>query len=101
MATATKKKTKAPTISDAVENDADKIKSTEYIETGDVGLDIVLTDGKGIPLGANIMLFGMPGPGKTTLLGDTVKRLLDKYEKAGLPFRIHYVDAESSLELFP
>lgn len=99
MATATKKKTKAPTISDAVENDADKIKSTEYIETGDVGLDIVLTDGKGIPLGANIMLFGMPGTGKTTLLGDTVKRLLDKYEKAGLPFRIHYVDAESSLEL--
>lgn len=98
-ATTTAKK-KAPTVSDKTENnDLKRLKPTSYLLTGDVGLDIVLSDGKGIPLGANIMLFGLPGTGKTTLLGDTLKRILDAYKKVGLPMRIHYVDSESSREL--
>ena len=81
MATAKKKtatKKEAPTVSNV--NSADglkRLKDTVYIESGNVGLDIALTDGKGIPLGANIMLFGLPGTGKTTLIGDFLKRILD------------------------
>lgn len=103
MATAKKKtatKKEAPTVSKVNSDDGLKrLRDTVYIESGDVGLDIVLTDGKGIPLGANIMLFGLPGTGKTTLIGDFLKRILDKYKKAGIPLRVHYVDAESSREL--
>jgi len=94
---ATTKKT-APTVSDKVERDTG-LKPITYIESGDVGLDIALTDGLGIPRGANIMLFGLPGTGKSTLLGDTLKRILDKYRKQNLPMRIHYIDSESSRKL--
>ena len=103
MATAKKKtaaKKEAPTVSNVNSEDGLKrLRDTVYIESGNVGLDIALTDGKGIPLGANIMLFGLPGTGKTTLIGDFLKRILDRYKKAGIPLRVHYVDAESSREL--
>ena len=74
-------------------------KEVEFIETGDIGLDLALTNGKGIPLGSNIMFFGKPGHGKTTIFGDMIKRLLVRYQKANIPFRIHYIDSENSREL--
>ena len=30
-------------------------KPVEYIETGDIGLDLALTDGKGLPMGSSIL----------------------------------------------
>lgn len=105
MVTATKKKTttkKAPTVSQTTENNESGLKTlkeTIFMPSGNVGMDIVLSNGRGIPLGANILLFGMPGTGKTTLLCDILKRNLDKYKAQGLPFRCHYVDSESSRDL--
>lgn len=94
-----KKKT-APTISEVVDDvELKRIKETEFIETGDVGIDIGFTDGKGIPKGSNIMFFGLPGTGKTTIFCDIIVRLMRRYKAAGLPIRIHYIDSESSREL--
>lgn len=95
-----KKKSSAPTIAEATEGaELKRIKQTEFIETGDVGIDIGFTDGKGIPKGANIMFFGLPGTGKTTIFCDIIVRIMRRYKQAGLPIRIHYVDSESSRDL--
>lgn len=98
MAT-TKKKT-PPTISDSTkESTLKRIPKTEYIESGNVGLDIGFSNGKGIPRGANIMFFGLPGTGKTTIFCDIIVRIMKRYKEAGIPMRMHYVDSESSRDL--
>ena len=79
--------------------DLQRLKDTVFLETGNAGIDIVMSDGKGIPMGANIMFFGLPGTGKTTMFCDIIKRIMDRYKAAGLPMRMHYVDSESSREL--
>lgn len=95
-----KKKATAPTVSDVTgDGELKRLKKTEYIETGNVGIDIGFTDGKGIPKGANIMFFGLPGTGKTTIFCDIIVRLMRRYQKEGIPLRMHYVDSESSREL--
>ena len=43
-----------------------KEKPVEFIETGNVGLDLALTDGKGLPMGSSTLLWAKPGCGKTT-----------------------------------
>ena len=95
---ATKKKKEVPTISDVTEQ-VTKKEVTEYITSGDIGLDLCLSNGQGIPLGANIMLFGLPGTGKTTIFCDTIVRLMRRYRNAGIPFSCHYIDSETSKEL--
>ena len=40
----------------------------EYIETGNVGLDLVLSDGKGLPIGSSTLFWARPGSGKQQLL---------------------------------
>ena len=95
---ATKKKKDVPTISDVTEQ-VTKKEVTEYITSGDIGLDLCLSNGQGIPLGANIMLFGLPGTGKTTIFCDTIVRTMRRYRNAGIPFRCHYIDSETSKEL--
>ena len=93
---ATKKK-ETPKITDGCE--LKTLKKTQFIETGNIGIDIAFSDGKGIPMGTNIMFFGLPGTGKTTIFCDIIRRLMERYEKAGLPMRVHYVDSESSRDL--
>ena len=95
---AKKKITEAPTISDVTDKCADLYK-TEYITSGDIGLDLCLSDGQGIPLGSNIMFFGLPGTGKTTIFCDTIVRLMKRYQAEGIPFRCHYIDSETSRDL--
>lgn len=93
-------KKKAPTVSDVIEEGGLKrLRPTEYIETGNVGIDIGFTNGKGIPLGKNIMFFGLPGTGKTTIFCDIIVRIMRRYKEAGIPIRMHYVDSESSRDL--
>ena len=95
---ATKKKKEVPTISDVTEQ-VTKKEVTEYITSGDIGLDLCLSNGQGIPLGANIMFFGLPGTGKTTIFCDIIVRIMRRYIDAGIPFRCHYIDSETSKEL--
>lgn len=91
------KKKEAPTITDV--DNLKRLKETVYMRSGNAGIDIVFSDGKGIPMGTNIMFFGLPGTGKTTMFCDIIKRIMKKREKEGLPMRIHYVDSESSRDL--
>ena len=71
----------------------------EYIETGNVGLDLALTDGKGLPLGSSILLWADPGIGKTTVVGDLCKRLMNMYNTPKKPFKILYLATEDSAGL--
>lgn len=93
------KKKKVEIAKEVQEDDNSRIYPDEYIETTNVGIDLVLSNGKGIPKGVNVMFFGLPGNGKTTIFGDMIKRLMVNYSKAGLPFRIHYIDSENSKSL--
>ena len=74
-------------------------KEQEYLQTGNLGFDLALTDGKGIPIGGSILLWSTPGVGKTTVVGDICKRLLLQTEGSEEPFRIMYIDTEGSKEL--
>ena len=74
-------------------------RDTEYIETCDVGLDLALTNGLGLPLGASVLLYAEPGCGKTTLLGDTSRRLIAQAKQKGEPFKVLYLASEGSREL--
>jgi len=73
-----------------------KDKTIEYIETGDVGLDLALTDGKGLPMGSSILLWAKPGCGKTTIVTDASRRLIKKHKAMGVPFKVLYLAIEDS-----
>ena len=51
-------------------------KPVQFVETGDVGLDLALSDGKGLPIGSSTLLWAKPGSGKTTVVADACKRLM-------------------------
>lgn len=72
---------------------------TEFVETGNIGFDMAISNGKGLPLGNTIMFWGAPGCGKTTLFTDVAKRLIQKYKAAGEPFKVLYLAIEGSKEL--
>lgn len=71
----------------------------EYVETGVVGLDLALTDGKGLPMGSSTLLWALPGCGKTTVVADVCKRLIKKNKAMGEPFKVLYLDVEDSTGL--
>lgn len=71
----------------------------KYIETGNVGLDLALTDGKGLPLGSSILLWADAGIGKTTVVGDLCKRLITMYNTEKEPFKVLYLATEDSAGL--
>ena len=81
----------------------DALKETDplpqFVETGNVGLDLALTDGKGLPLGSSILLWAKPGCGKTTVVTDTCRRLIKKYKAKGEAFKCLYLAVESSRSL--
>ena len=75
-------------------------KDLEFIETGNIGFDLALTNGKGIPIGASVLLWADPGCGKSTILADVSKRLLTRSKRNNIPFQVLYIDTEGSRGLF-
>ena len=71
-------------------------KPLEFIETGNIGLDLALSDGKGLPMGASILLWAKPGSGKTTIVADASKRLIS------LPFKpdIRRPDRDNTIDVY-
>lgn len=79
-------------------NDKDLV--TEFEETGNIGLDMALTNGKGVPIGSYIILTAGNGAGKSTTCMDLVKRILYRWKKAGLKEnKVIYIDMEGSKKL--
>ena len=74
----------------------EKEEELEYMETGNVGLDLVLTDGLGLPVGSSTLLWATPGVGKTTVIGDFCKRFLNTHNGE---YKILYLDVEGSKAL--
>ena len=72
---------------------------TEFIETGNIGFDMAVSNGKGLPLGNSILFWGAPGCGKTTLFADVARRLIKAHKAQGEPFRVLYLAVEGSKEL--
>ena len=72
---------------------------TEFIETGNIGFDMAVSNGKGLPLGNSILFWGSPGCGKTTLFADVARRLIKDHKEKGEPFRVLYLAVEGSKEL--
>lgn len=68
----------------------------QYIETGNIGLDLALSDGKGLPIGSSTLLWAKPGSGKTTVVADACKRLIEKFKKKGEVFKVLYIGVEDS-----
>lgn len=71
-------------------------KPLEFIETGNIGLDLALSDGKGLPMGASILLWAKPGSGKTTIVADASRRLIQKAKLNGETFKVLYLAVEDS-----
>ena len=83
-------------IADASEKNLD----TEFLETQNIGFDLSLTNGLGIPVGSSVLFYAEPGCGKTTLAGDVSRRLLNKAQTKGDDeFKILYLATENSKEL--
>lgn len=73
---------------------------TEFMETGNIGLDMAVSNGKGLPVGGCVILYAEQGAGKSTIFADALRRLLTKYHNANLPFKAVYIDIERSDTLF-
>lgn len=82
-----------------IENTMEDREPTKYLPTGNIGFDLAITEGKGLPIGSSILFWADPGCGKSTLVGDISKRLLDCSKKSGEPFKVLYLAAEGSEEL--
>ena len=78
---------------------AEKAKPVEYIETGNVGLDLALTDGKGLPMGSSTLFWAKPGSGKTTIVADASRRLIQSAKNRGEVFKVLYLAVEDSSAL--
>ena len=72
---------------------------TEYLETGNIGFDMAISNGLGMPVGSSILLWAAYGCGKTTLFADIAKRLIKSHKSAGKPFKVVYIAVEGSREL--
>lgn len=73
--------------------------NTEYIETGNIGFDMAISNGLGLPRGASILLWANPGCGKTTLFGDVSRRLIKAHKAKGEEYKVLYIAVEGSREL--
>lgn len=76
-----------------------KAEPTQFIETGDVGLDLALSDGKGLPMGSSTLFWAKPGCGKTTVVTDACKRLIQSAKNRGEKFQVLYLAVEDSRSL--
>lgn len=71
----------------------------EFFETGNVGIDIAVSDGRGLPVGGVVSFCAAAGAGKSTTCIDIIKRVCAKYEAEGLPYKVAFFDNEVSREL--
>lgn len=76
-----------------------KAEPTQFLETGDVGLDLALSDGKGLPLGSSTLFWAKPGCGKTTIVADACRRLIQSAKNRGERFQVLYLAVEDSRSL--
>ena len=100
--TSTNEITSGATVAESlklIENTMEDKEPTRYLPTGNIGFDLAVTEGKGLPIGSSILFWADPGCGKSTLVGDISKRLLDCSKKSGEPFKVLYLAAEGSEEL--
>lgn len=73
---------------------------TTYEESGNIGLDMALTNGKGIPIGSYIILAATKGAGKTTTCMDLARRILTRWKNNKITGNsVLYIDMEKSKEL--
>lgn len=72
---------------------------TVFTETGNIGFDMAISNGRGLPLGNSILFWGAPGCGKTTLFADVARRLIKIHKDQGIPFKVLYLAVEGSKEL--
>ena len=70
-----------------------------FRETGCVPMDLALTNGKGMPVGASILMYAPAGVGKTTIFADMCRNLLESSLAKGEEYKIVYVDVEGSRNL--
>ena len=101
MATKAKKKSITEENIEVVQEEQENsgVLKTHFIPTGDIGFDMAISNGKGIPVGGSILIWAEPACGKTTLIADMCKRLLKNYRAKGEPFKILYIDVEGSRDL--
>lgn len=73
--------------------------ATEFFETGNIGLDMAVSDGRGIPVGGVVTMYAAPGAGKSTTCVDVTRRLLKKWHEQGLDYKVLYIDGEKTNDL--
>lgn len=96
---AEKKTTSNKDFVDDMLKESNKGLTTDFLETGNIGFDLALTDGRGIPLGSSILLWSEPGVGKSTIMGDICYRVLSKKKAEKEPYKVLYLATENSIEL--
>lgn len=72
---------------------------TKFLSSGVLGLDLVMSGGKGIPIGSSTILWAEPGLGKSTLVADLCRHLIKNHRLDGEPFKVLYLDIEYSKDL--
>ena len=70
-----------------------------FVESQQIGLDVGISGGRGIPLGDFITVWAPPGSGKTTIIGDAIRRIIARHKRMGIPFKAMYIDIEGSKDL--
>lgn len=65
-----------------------------FQETGVFGFDLAVSNGRGLPIGGCVLMYSAPGSGKSTLCADIARKLLQKNEDAGIPYKCLYIDIE-------
>jgi len=73
--------------------------TVDYVETNCIGLDLGMTNGKGLPRGAAIAIYAMPGCGKTTICADAIFRIIRAHKEKGLDYKVAYFASEDCSQL--
>lgn len=94
-----KGKSKSKGMSDLFSCRTLNVSEPPFIETNQCGLDLVVSNGRGIPLGGFVSLFSPPGSGKTTILCDMLARVIARHKAMKIPFKAIYLDMEGSIDL--
>ena len=72
---------------------------TQFMETGNIGFDMAVSNGLGMPIGSSILIWAEPACGKTTLFGDISRRLIKIHKDRGEEYKVLYLAVEGSREL--